>query len=255
MTAYQVTARNFSSASENRIHSDEIAQKYGFTGALVPGVAVYGHTTYPMAADLGAAWLEHSVSSVRLHKPTYHGDQLTLQRTDDDTGAHVACHNSNGTLVASLDSTLTVPEPEHLALLDGEFKHPQRVEIAWDNVAPHAVFAPWTAELSPQECQRTASEVGDELSLYKDYAHPHLLLSLANTALMNEYVMPTWLHVGSETRHRAALRVGDEITVRSVVLDKWRKKGHEFIQVWVTYWRDEQLTTDILHTAIFKVAS
>ncbi len=34
-----VTAKNFSEASENRIHSDEIAKKFGFKGALVPGVA------------------------------------------------------------------------------------------------------------------------------------------------------------------------------------------------------------------------
>ena len=45
MNEYQVIARNFSESSENRIHSDEIARKFGFRGALVPGVAVYGHLT------------------------------------------------------------------------------------------------------------------------------------------------------------------------------------------------------------------
>ena len=40
MTAYQVVARNFSTSSENRMHSDEMANRYGFQGALVPGVAI-----------------------------------------------------------------------------------------------------------------------------------------------------------------------------------------------------------------------
>ena len=39
------------------------------------------------------------------------------------------------------------------------------------------------------------------------------------------------------------------------LLEKWQKKGHEFIRLYVSYWRDGELTTDIMHTAIFKVAS
>ena len=38
MSAYQVVARNFSTSSENRMHSDEIASRYGFRGALCPAL-------------------------------------------------------------------------------------------------------------------------------------------------------------------------------------------------------------------------
>ena len=64
MTTYEVVARNFSQANENRIHSDEVAQRYGFTGALVPGVAVYGHLTHPVVERFGEDWLSRSMSSV-----------------------------------------------------------------------------------------------------------------------------------------------------------------------------------------------
>lgn len=257
MGAYEVTARNFSEASENRIHSDEIAKKFGFRGALVPGVAVYGHATYPLVEAFGEDWLSHSVSAVRLLKPTYHGDALTVAFSEDEAGAHTRVVNQEGTLIATLDSHRpdTLPAPEHLDRLDGSYKHPERIEIAWDNVMPDQPFAPWRHELTAQENHKYTSEVADSLALYGEYVHPHQLLSLANTALMNEYVMPTWLHVGSETRHRAALKVGDTISVRSVPVEKWTKKGHEFIRLWVTFWRDEELTTDIFHTAIFKVAA
>ena len=53
MGTYEVVARNFSEANENKIHSDEIARKYGFKGALVPGVAVWGHLTHPLAERFG----------------------------------------------------------------------------------------------------------------------------------------------------------------------------------------------------------
>ena len=35
---YLVTASNTGHGSDNKIHDDKIAQKFGFTGALVPGV-------------------------------------------------------------------------------------------------------------------------------------------------------------------------------------------------------------------------
>ena len=53
MTAYQVTARNFSTSSENRMHSDDVANRYGFKGALVPGVAIYGHLVKPFVDHFG----------------------------------------------------------------------------------------------------------------------------------------------------------------------------------------------------------
>ena len=43
---YQVNTYNDAVATENLIHSDEMAKKYGFTGGLVPGVTVFGHMTY-----------------------------------------------------------------------------------------------------------------------------------------------------------------------------------------------------------------
>src|SRR5690606_16362810 len=69
MDTRQVVARNYSEASENRIHSDEIAQRYGFRGALVPGVAVYGFLTRPMVDRVGEEWLARSTSDLRLLKP------------------------------------------------------------------------------------------------------------------------------------------------------------------------------------------
>ena len=78
MTAYQVVARNFSTSSENRMHSDEMASRYGFRGALVPGVAIYGHLVKPFVDRFGASWLGDSCLEVKLIKPSDHGDQLNI---------------------------------------------------------------------------------------------------------------------------------------------------------------------------------
>lgn len=258
MNRYLVTAKNYSEDSENRIHSDEIAKKYGFRGALVPGVAVYGYLTHPLVEQFGTHWLQQANIQVRLLKPTYDGEQITITCSETDNLIEVKSHDPEGTLtaiVSSLSETDAPPMYEP-AILDGPLKHPQRVEISWDNVEQGQCFSPWQFHLSAEENQRYTREVADDLVCYgQGYVHPHLILSLANTALMNEYIMPTWIHAGSHIVHRQPLRENDTITIRSVTTEKWQKKGHEFIKLWVTYWRDGELTTEIDHTAIFKVAT
>jgi hypothetical protein len=53
---YRVKARNTSTNSENKIHDDATARRYGFRGALVPGVTVYAYLTEPVVAAFGPAW-------------------------------------------------------------------------------------------------------------------------------------------------------------------------------------------------------
>ena len=55
---YRVVARNPASASENRIHADDVAQRYGFQGGLVPGVTVYGYACHALVQALGPGWVE-----------------------------------------------------------------------------------------------------------------------------------------------------------------------------------------------------
>ena len=260
MSDYQVIAKNYSESSENRIHSDEIAKKLGFTGALVPGVAVYGHLTHPLVAQFGESWLANSYSNLRLLKPTYDGDHLvlTLSTSEGNPATHeVQCFNNQRELLATVSSHLPAQDisiEPYLKLLDNPIKTLERPEIAWDNVIPEQAFAPWTFEVSPQANQTYTSEVSDPLDVYTTHAHPHLLCGIANTALVNEYQMPTWIHVGTETNHLQPVMVGDELSVRPAVIEKWKKKGHEFIRIFVGLWVGEELKTYMLHTAIFKVA-
>jgi len=53
---YRVRAKNTSTQSENKIHDDTLARRYGFRGGLVPGVIVYAYLTEPLVAGLGEAW-------------------------------------------------------------------------------------------------------------------------------------------------------------------------------------------------------
>jgi hypothetical protein len=109
-------------------------------------------------------------------------------------------------------------------------------------------------QLSREENLRYRSEIGDDGALYENHIHPHYLLSLANEALMQEYVMPAWIHVKSKITHCAALQVNDAVVLRSVVTDRYERKGHQFIAIHLSFWRGDEIALDIEHQAIFRIA-
>src|SRR6185369_16574977 len=107
MPLHQPVAINHSQAHENRIHSDDVARAYGFTGALVPGVAVFGHMTYPLTNELGVRWLGHSRVALRLHKPAYNGDRLSVPLTQTGERTYrVDCYNAAEVLLAQVSVEL-----------------------------------------------------------------------------------------------------------------------------------------------------
>src|SRR5262249_8415346 len=78
---YRVTAFNTAKASENKIHDDAVARRFGFGGGLVPGVDVYAYMVHQPVAHWGRAWLERGAAECRFHKPVYDGDIATVQAT------------------------------------------------------------------------------------------------------------------------------------------------------------------------------
>lgn len=257
MSVYEVVAKNFSAAHENRIHSDEVAQKLGFKGALVPGVAVFGHLTYPMVQRFGEDWLSSAECSVKFLKPAYHDDALTITTTEDNGRFFVRCHNAEGTLLADLQSSAPgeLPPAEDQLVFSAPPKRSDRPDMVWDTVVADQPFPEWHLQLTEDGNRTYTEQISDPLGLYRFVVHPHWLLSTANRALTREYVMPAWIHVGSDIRFRSLVRVGDTLTVNAVPLEKWERKGHQFIRLYLAYHREGVLTTEIFHTAIFKVAS
>ena len=54
---HEMEAYNLSASSENKIHDDTVAQKFGFQGGLVPGVEVYAYMMNPAIRHFGPDWL------------------------------------------------------------------------------------------------------------------------------------------------------------------------------------------------------
>ena len=103
-TSYLVRARNAATASENEIHHDDVARRYGFTGGLVPGVTVYAYMAHPVVEVLGRAWLEHGTMAARFVRPCYDGDEVVVDAVatvGDPDVLEVTARRADGDVVAT----------------------------------------------------------------------------------------------------------------------------------------------------------
>jgi acyl dehydratase len=257
MTLYQVIARNHSHSSENKIHSNDVAQRYGFRGGLVPGVAVFGYMTRPLVTDLGPAWLAHSVANVRFLKPAYEGDRLCIETLAHDDIHAVTCRNDTGELLAELSvaQPTALPPVDSRASLVPATTRPARIEISAKVIDVGNPFAAIAVVPTDEENNTFIERVSDNLAIYRTgLLHPHLLLHWSNLVLVQRFVMPAWIHVSSEIRFRRALKLGDAIEIRALPIEKWERKGHEFVKLYVAYLVHGAPATEVYHTAIYKVA-
>ena len=81
---YRVSAYNTSKLSENKIHDDAVARKFGFSGGLVPGVDVMAYMMHLPVEKWGRDFLERGLIEARFVKPVYDGEIAEL--TGRETG-------------------------------------------------------------------------------------------------------------------------------------------------------------------------
>ena len=92
--SYHVSAYNTAKASENKIHDDATARRFGFSGGLVGGVHVYAYRTHQPVARWGRAWLERGTGDCRFKEPVYDGDvaEIVAEETGDGLSLNVISH-------------------------------------------------------------------------------------------------------------------------------------------------------------------
>ena len=89
--AYRVSAYNTSKHSENKIHDDTVARKYGFSGGLVPGVDVLAYMLHMPVAKWGRDFLERGLIEARFVKPVYDGEIAEVSAVEDAGGSRSKC--------------------------------------------------------------------------------------------------------------------------------------------------------------------
>jgi acyl dehydratase len=255
LAPYRVEAYNTAHFSENKIHDDEVARRYGFSGGLVPGVDVYAYMTHAALAHWGRAWLERGRAECRFVKPVYEGEIATVSAVEEDGGLAITVE-SRGEPCASGAAWMTeAPSPPGLDAFAEARPPAARPAADEQTLAPGTWLGIAPFRLAPEFAAQHLRDVRESDPIYarEGLAHPGTILRLCNWVLAQNVVLGPWIHVGSKLQNFAAARVGDELSVRARVTGNYERKGHRFVEIdALAIANDRTALARVAHTAIYR---
>jgi acyl dehydratase len=261
---HRIKARNTSSTSENAIHSDETARRYGFAGALVPGVTLYAYVTQPIVQALGPAWLARGTASLKLVKPVHEGEELVVtgmisERDVSGVTASLSGRTDAGEcVVVSVTLPAGSPTPVNPALYPPAPLPADRPPVSREYLAALTALGTPEASYDAACAAEYVERVSDPLPLYQGAAawvHPAFFLQQANRALRDNVLVSPWIHVSSVVRHLGGARVGETLQTRGRVRSLFEKKGRELVELdLLIVAGPSRPVAHIRHTAIYRLA-
>ena len=263
---YRVRARNTSTQSENKIHDDTLARRYGFRGGLVPGVIVYAYLTEPLVAGLGEAWLARGTAHARFRRPIVDAEEVTV--TGDVTGrdartanARVAARTEAEGDCGLAEVTLPAgsPTPANVAMYPKAPLPADRPPASRELLSHVYVLGTPETTYDADVAAAWLEKVGDPLPVYRGpraWVHPAFYLDQANRALDRNVRVGPWIHVESRVRHLGGARIGETLQTRGRVRSVYERKGREYVELdllIVAAAERPRPVAHVVHTAIFKL--
>ena len=261
MRSRSLLAHNTATTSENKIHDDDVARRFGFTGGLVPGVDVYAYLTWGPASTWGRSWLERGTVEVRFGQPTYDGEEVTVEAQDaaaDGEGARLDLRlvNPSGAVVAHGPAHL----PGRPAPVPDVGRYPWaplpavRPPASPESLVPGTVLGSWDVAWQAGLAEEYLVEAREVLPLYRDerVAHPGWVLRLANRILAANVTLGPWIHVGSRITNHGCITDGAKVSCRGTVAANDERKGHRFVELDLVVTADDAPVASIHHTAIYE---
>lgn len=261
VVAFVTRAFNYATDSDNRIHSDAEAKRYGFRGGLVPGVADYAYLTRPLLDRWGLGWLERGWLRVRLLLPVYDGDEVEVvvrPSGRDDGEVELELRSADGQVCASGEAgrrcRVGPPAGEDYPLrpLPAEDERP---DATLESLAAGTYLGSLTEEVNRGELGRDwKARWGEAGELREDATlHPAFYPDMGNRILSRNVRLGPWIHTESLAQHFGLPGEGETVTARGSVESSFERKGHELVVLDVAFFgRGERPLARLRHTAIFR---
>lgn len=262
------TAVNSASESDNRIHDDAEARRFGYRSALVPGVTLYAYLTQLAVPFFGSEWLRRGAASLRLLRPAYAGETMvcTASVRGADAGAflELSCAREDGTVCADGSARLSAAAAP--SGLDGAPSLP--------DVAPPALKPPLTPEtiplgvpLAPLQTRCTAAdarayadETEDPSPWWRDASPfggpllpPGVIAGRQARLLRANFSFGPSIHTASEITHLAPAPADGLYRTGGVIRETFERGGHHYLVLDALTTVDGTPVARVRHTSIFKV--
>jgi acyl dehydratase len=233
LAAYEVKAVNVAASSENKIHDDTIARRFGFRGGLVPGVVVYAYMTHMPVARWGRAWLESGEADCRFLKPVYDGALARVTAEEHADGISLLVESA-GERCATGHARMprdhrTAPAIDALPVGVPPAERPKASE---SSLAPGLALGITPLTIDGATLATYLDDISEVDPIYRSEGllHPGQILRLANQALLQNVVLGPWIHVGHKVRHYSVARIGEQLTLRAKITSNSVSKGHAFVE-------------------------
>ncbi len=255
MLTRTIEAFNTATESDNKIHDNATASRFGFVGGLVPGVDVFAYMTHGPAKLFGRDWLSEGGMRARFVQPVYDGEAATLDATvlgDDElklelTARGVLC--GEGAAVRRVEGL--PPDIPPRGVQPDQSKRPKasRESLPVGKVLGYPL-EPYTTEIGRQHLD----DVREDASLYDGgrICNPAWILRRANYILATNVLLGPWIHYESDIRMHGLLLDGQSADVRAVVADNFDRKGHLTVALDFVVLADGELKLSGRHVAIYE---
>jgi acyl dehydratase len=230
---YRVSAFNTAKQSENKMHDDTVARRFGFSGGLVPGADVMAYMMHLPVQIWGRAFLEWGLIEARFVKPVYDGE-IAVVTGSESAGVLAIEVESRGELCATGSASLPASAPT-MSLSD----YIEVAAVSERKAVSAASYEPgkWLGTLprawAGADAAAYLADVRESDPIYasEGLGHPGLLQRVMNRVLVDNAILGPWIHVGSRMQLLSAARAGDTITARAKVTSNYEKKGHRFVEL------------------------
>jgi hypothetical protein len=257
-------AYNQATASDNRIHSDEVARQYGFRGGLVPGVTVYAYLVQPAVEAWGLDFLAHGAASIRLDRPLYDGGAFKVDvhpeagrdyRSEVRDSAETVCGRGRASIP---DAAPNPPVRRGDRPVPRSDTRPDATRAALERLRETGLCAIELDWQASGEMERTTRELDAMPHLVRPdrggYANPAFTLGCANWILARNVRLGPWIHVQSDVQHFAAVPRGSQLVVEARVVELFARGGHEFVDLDVgLFLRPDRPALSARHRAIDRL--
>jgi acyl dehydratase len=256
IAAYEVNAFNTATASENKIHDDAMARRFGFRGGLVPGVEVFAYMAHMPVARWGRSWLERGQAECRFLKPVYDGAVARVTATEDGDGLDLSVISGRDRCAAG---RAFIPadrwHPPAIDALPIATPPSERPEATEASLKPGRTLGITPVTIDSAMLASYLEDIRETEPIYRTggLVHPGQILRLANMALVQNVVLGPWIHVGSKLRNYAAVHVGQQLTLHSRITSNAVSKGHAIVEFDAIVVADgERSVAEITHVAIWR---
>ena len=253
-----VRARNIDPTADNKIHDDDVARTFGFSGALVPGVELFAYLTNPLVQAWGVDFLSGGAVAVRFRRPVYDGEEVVAHASPGDADGEpvlLELRGPDGSVRSAGSAALRAVAGDVSPFVDSPL--PASLPPATAEALRPGPLGSVTEEATAAAAEEYLAAISEPLPLYRTQRilHPGALLRVVNALLMRNVRLGPWIHTASSCSFLGVAHLPSTLQAHGVVTRTYERNGHEYVDYDALVLSDGRPVVHVAHTAIYSVAA